>query len=290
MLLSSGDGLSIKAIGNARIPTDYGYLDLTNVNYCPTAPCNMLSPGVFRKNDLVIDGETDTIAVKATKQKVATFKWRLNVAVLGVRAAQPTYNFAALPLKSIKGTVEYGLMHKMLGHAGPERVLRACQRAGIKIDTKSLKGYHCEACHLAKVDQIVRREPSIKSNRFLSHVYWDFIKHKPKEKGGFEYSLHAIDLATNYHWTFHVRKRNEVTKTIDKWRRQVEMMSGCKVQVFVFDNAKEITEGDLDEYCNKHTIATRTDVAYVSAHQGKIERAGRTLMESARASTIVRRT
>ena len=59
-------------------------------------------------------------------------------------------------------------------------------------------------------------------------------------------------------------------------------MSGHKIQVFIDNTKKFIT----DEVLRKEQIHIRNGAPYVPAHQGKIERAGQTLMTSARALGI----
>ena len=123
---------------------------------------------------------------------------------------------------------------------------------------------------------MINRQPSISfPNQFLSHIYWDLIQHTPIGYGGYRYSLHAIEAVTSFQWTICCVTRAEFPYQLDSWKGKVEAMSnGYRVQVFIFDNAKEFVSGDVKDYCNRKQIHIRTGAPYIPAHQGKIERAG----------------
>ncbi|KEY75241.1 hypothetical protein S7711_09304 [Stachybotrys chartarum IBT 7711] len=90
-----------------------------------------------------------------------------------------------------------------------------------------------------------------------------------------------------YQWTLFSAKRSQCQQVTENWVGRVENTSGERpVQVFIYDNARESLGKLMQNFNNKNRITVRTGVPYVSAHRGRIERAGRTLMDSARACGI----
>ncbi|KAI6777540.1 transposase, partial [Emericellopsis cladophorae] len=129
--------------------------------------------------------------------------------------------------------------------------------------------------------------PSVQQSSFLSHIYWDIITITPVGYNGAKFLLHLIDYHTNYHWVKSVAAKSEAATKIKDWTAAVENTSGgFKVQVFHYDNAPEFLIDSLVNWAKAKGIIVKTGAPYVSAHQGKVERAGRTLMDSARADCI----
>ncbi|KAF4464965.1 Gag-Pol poly, partial [Fusarium albosuccineum] len=287
MKTSNGGSLSTEGQGTVNITTDFGNLTLDSVSYAPQGAANMLSPGMLRRKGIVIDGYKDMLVMKETGEPVSEIFWKKDVAVLKHKKQDAFYNFATLPLNKTTEKVEYGIMHRRLAHAGPERVIRACHEAGIRIDTSSLKNFHCETCHLAKADSMINRTPMVEAKQFLGYVFWDIIEHKPVGYGNFKYTLHGIDVYTGYHWIFFLQRRDQALPRIKDWLRSVHNMSnGYRVQVMGFDSASEFTSEKILSFSREEGFVFRHSPPYTSEQNGNVERAGRLLMESGRAICI----
>lgn len=286
MSTSNGSHLLVEGIGTVEIPTTIGKMILCDVQYAPSACAELLSPGQLRTQGIFMDELSDKLIFK-DHTPVASFTWKDHIAVVDVMTEEEVA-FATLPHNTRKEeTVEYGLMHQRLGHAGRDRVITACEEAGIKITAGSAKNFNCEACHLGKADQMINRARSVDTEVFLSHVYLDFIEHKPLAYSGHRYTLHFIDGATGFHWTSFCRERSGATNNIINFINTVENHSGgFNVQTLLSDNAPEFDTERLQTFFTHKGIHHRTGAPWVSAHQGRIERAGRALMEMARTTTI----
>ncbi|KAI6777520.1 Gag-Pol poly, partial [Emericellopsis cladophorae] len=139
MTACNGQGLQVTAIGTAEVHmTGGGTLYLREVNFAAEAAANMLSPGVLRKNGIVMDGIRDALVHKNNGTVLGEYEWKQHIAVLHVDKRQPQYNFAALPYNTTTQDVEYALMHRRLGHASKDRILKACRLAGIRIKPDSI--------------------------------------------------------------------------------------------------------------------------------------------------------
>lgn len=287
MTTSNGGDLRVLGQGTVRVITAEGSITLLEVYYCPDGAANMLSPGVLKRRGIVIDGYNDILAVKKTKQKVCDIFWRHGIAVLRCEKPINPYNFAALPKNMTSSRVEYGLMHRRLVHAGQTRVLTACKKAGIDIDPATIQGYHCEACQLAKADAMISRAPLVTTNTFLAYVFWDIIETTPVGYGGYRYSLHSIDAATGFHWIIFLHTRDEAFPKLRDWKEAIERMSaGYKIQVLAFDNAREFTSKKMRKWAAKEGITARWSTPYTPEQNGRVERAGRALVEAVRSVCI----
>ncbi|RCI11974.1 hypothetical protein L249_4610 [Ophiocordyceps polyrhachis-furcata BCC 54312] len=50
---------------------------------------------------------------------------------------------------------DFAIIHERLAHAGKEKVIQACRKAGIIIEKSTVKGFLCKACYFAKADTII---------------------------------------------------------------------------------------------------------------------------------------
>lgn len=124
--------------------------------YSPSAPCNLLSTGKFKEDNAIMDGWRDLLVHKTTKQELASYNWINNVAVLKDvhRQKNEGHHLAQLQLAS----VSFDVMHQRLGHANKTAVLKAAAEAGIGFTHKEVESHHCEACLLAKAQDVIPRE------------------------------------------------------------------------------------------------------------------------------------
>ncbi|KAG5989349.1 hypothetical protein E4U52_005641 [Claviceps spartinae] len=163
-----------------------------------------------------MDGCKDQLVLTATGLPVGKFQWKSHISTLILRDEQLLVNFAAITSSSITKQIEFGLLHKRLGHAGKDRIVKACKEAEIAIDPRSIVHFKCPVCLLAKAPHQVHRDESelSDSTHFLSRVFWDFVEHKPKGIGGKNYTLHAIDVHTRFHWVIPTVNRANAFKAV----------------------------------------------------------------------------
>ncbi|RCI14375.1 hypothetical protein L249_6026, partial [Ophiocordyceps polyrhachis-furcata BCC 54312] len=133
---------------------------------------------------------------------------------------------------------DFAIMHERLAHAGKEKVIQACRKAGIVIEKSTVEGFLCEACYFAKADTIISRDSLARPTRFLDIVFWDMIEHNPPGYGGARYSLHGIDAFTRFYWTMSAITKGQAYKLLRGWKRQVDASSGgIPIATMAFDNA-----------------------------------------------------
>lgn len=287
METSNGGQLGTKGIGTVIIPVGNSTFTLNNVFYCPDGAANMLSPGVLKIHDIVVDGMNNSLVHKESGITIAHIKWKFDVAILDCETPPGFYNFALLPYRATTKNVECALMHRRLGNAGKDRVLVACWKSGINIDPETIKDFHCKACHLAKFKATVSRTPLVKPTTFLQHVFWDTIEHSPIGYGGYRYSLHGIEALTRYQWLILATTRKEAIKKLKGWKRTVEIASGgFKVMFMAFDNAREFVSKEIQDWALEEGFVLRTSAPYWSQQNGLPKRAGKALMDSARATCL----
>ncbi|KAK6062454.1 hypothetical protein SCUP515_13355, partial [Seiridium cupressi] len=222
-------------------------LTIKKALYSETAPFNMLSDGQLKIDGLVFDGCSDTIVIKKSRLEVAAVTWVNQVAVLKVKDSEvpkSTKSSSVIPYTNFGYTstprVTYKQMHERMFHAGPERVLLACKRAGIPVTRKEAYSYSCEACKLGKAHSLVSHIPAVPAQRPLSLIFLDTIPHETGH-GFKKHTVHAIDAYCTYHWIrFTKDKSTEAVSDVTiNLILMLERQTAETVQAVQIDNGTE---------------------------------------------------
>ncbi len=180
--------------------------------YQPSSPCNLISSSYLRNNGVRWDQDNDTLYHKET----GTLLMEL-------------YNFNGVPaIKNVvpkpkamptMATVPYRKMHRRLMHAGKATVEEACRRAGIQLTRKN--DDLCEGCIVGKKTDEIGKEAPVQGDEPLDFIRVDTVSHRVPGHLGYKYSIHIIDVASNYHWVKFVKEKTEVLTALQDW---VEMI------------------------------------------------------------------
>lgn len=242
--------------------------------YNPSSPFNLVSMGQLHEAGIGFD-TTKGFYIKATGQEAATFTWHQNV---------PWFNVVNTPTSFL--LINYEIMHHRFMHASPERTIKACRDAGIRIDEKQAKEHHCQWCAQGKSVKIISHDSLARPTRALAEVYVDTIQHTPRAKSSFQYAVHMIDRFSNYQWIFFTRTKDEIYAKFTQWINYIEKQTGLEVLTVQLDNGREFNLVEFMDFSTNCGIQMRCTVAYANEQNGPIERAGRQIMDLARTSLL----
>jgi hypothetical protein len=265
-------------------PEGRSELELQDVWFAPTAPCNMLSPNRLEELGAIHDQYTSSLTQVEPRVILASIvPWN------GVKAVQLNME-AVSKLKETDETrlaffsMDFKVLHRRLMHAGVERTLKAADQAGIRLSNKPNGRFHCESCELAKSHQIISREPQTPAERPFQRVHFDLIEYK-KGWGDKKWAIHFQDAYSNYQWVRMLASKREIRPTVMEWLDFIENQTSLRPQIIHIDGFRE-TIDFLKVYCAKRGIALNITVPYTPAQNGKIEKSGRTLNDQSRATCI----
>jgi hypothetical protein len=133
---------------------------------------------------------------------LAAINWCCNIAVVPVNYTKiEQYDINPLSIEvtlSNRLIVTYKQMHERMFHAGPDRMILACKKAGIKISAIKAYSYVYESCNFAKARILINYMPFIPSQRFLAFVYFDTISNKLGYRFK-KHTVHAVDAYSRFH-------------------------------------------------------------------------------------------
>lgn len=151
----------------------------------------------------------------------------------------------AFPAESGKAW-DINRMHRVFNHAS-EEVLRATAKDNGWQVTGTFET--CRDCHESNAKQKgVAKSTETKSDKPGERLFMDFTSIKSKSLGGGKFWLVVVDDATNLTWSYFLKKKNKLAKTMVSHLLQMKA-SGTKVKAIRCDNAGENRK--LEDECKK---------------------------------------
>nr|XP_036578774.1 KilA-N domain-containing protein [Colletotrichum truncatum]KAF6786107.1 KilA-N domain-containing protein [Colletotrichum truncatum] len=254
---TSASGAPVRSLGVGTVffqtqdPTNPDVIHdwtLHNVEYNPSSPANLLSPGKLRRDHVEYDWQTSSLIHVTQRTSLAKVHWVSDVCVVETHdTGNHVPRDIAVSLAAFRATQRPSLelMHRRLVHAHPSRVVEACRRVGIRFTTSEIDAF-----------------------------FWN------------RQVLHLMDKYSGYHWVVFLpnHKFATILAAIKKWDTEFYSLTGLKPKVWVSDNAPELIKVFNDPYFEgtRHN----TTIAHTPSMNGTIERAGRTIVEGARTQLI----
>ena len=142
-------------------------------------------------------------------------------------------------------------MHQHLIHVNIDKVIKAYRDAGIKINEKKAREYHCRWCHLAKSTKVVSRDQIPRAQRPLARVFFNSIPHKPIGRRDYNHTIHLLDNYSQYHWVIFIKSKSDSLKQFEEWIDYIENQTGLTIQVIHGNGGTEFSPTALRELCNR---------------------------------------
>ncbi|KAL0938285.1 reverse transcriptase domain protein [Colletotrichum truncatum] len=295
---TSASGAPVRSLGVGTVffqtqdPTNPDVIHdwtLHNVEYNPSSPANLLSPGKLRRDHVEYDWQTSSLIHVTQRTSLAKVHWVSDVCVVETHdTGNHVPRDIAVSLAAFRATQRPSLelMHRRLVHAHPSRVVEACRRVGIRFTTSEIDAFFCESCHLSKSTERISRDHPLPLTSIGDEIHLDLVGVLPLSTKGNRQVLHLMDKYSGYHWVVFLpnHKFATILAAIKKWDTEFYSLTGLKPKVWVSDNAPELIKVFNDPYFEgtRHN----TTIAYTPSMNGTIERAGRTIVEGARTQLI----
>ncbi|KAL0937276.1 KilA-N domain-containing protein [Colletotrichum truncatum] len=295
---TSASGAPVRSLGVGTVffqtqdPTNPDVIHdwtLHNVEYNPSSPANLLSPGKLRRDHVEYDWQTSSLIHVTQRTSLANVHWVSDVCVVETHdTGNHVPRDIAVSLAAFRATQRPSLelMHRRLVHAHPSRVVEACRRVGIRFTTSEIDAFFCESCHLSKSTERISRDHPLPLTSIGDEIHLDLVGVLPLSTKGNRQVLHLMDKYSGYHWVVFLpnHKFATILAAIKKWDTEFYSLTGLKPKVWVSDNAPELIKVFNDPYFEgtRHN----TTIAHTPSMNGTIERAGRTIVEGARTQLI----
>ena len=161
-------------------------INFVGAQYSPNAPCNLISEGRLREDGAIFDPWNDKLIIKTSGEELAKVHWKNNICIIPavIPSNQPIQ-------RVVLSSLNFQTMHKRLMHPSKEVVLKACRDAGIQLASGD-ENFHCEACFLGKLTDIISREAPPELTGPGQLIRADLVFHEVGHLG-YKYFVHFID-------------------------------------------------------------------------------------------------
>ena len=203
-----------------------------------------------------------------------------------VRLDDTTFEQITPPSVLITAILDINTWHTRLGHLNFVTLMRYLTRLNMKYSGKERL---CDSCERAKAQKQYNREPQERATRLGQYIHTDMVG--PITPTGF--------LGERYFWTF-TEDCQRITdvyigKTRDEWLShlktqysRLQTLTGLQrpVERIRTDFATELRSKLSDKWMLQHGITYEPSAPYSQEQNGVAERAGRTIMDSTRATML----
>ncbi|KAL2138074.1 hypothetical protein VTI28DRAFT_7502 [Corynascus sepedonium] len=182
-------------------------------------------------------------------------------------------------------------MHRRLIHASKPVVEEACKRVVIILTAK--EDSFCEGCVMGKATDFLGKEAPVQGNGPFDFVRIDLVTYKNPGHLGYQYSIHIIDMWSNYHWVKFVRAKSDTFEAIRDWIEMIHTQTSERVKIIGIDGGTEFGQASrpfadsaFDAYTRSKGIVVFQTSPYIPWMNGKVERATRDILDKTRAIII----
>lgn len=181
--------------------------------------------------------------------------------------------------------------HRVLGHPGMD-VVRNLQRtgctSGFKIVDHSRAIEGCGGCPPGKAHQVPHPTSSRpRATSILERVHVDLVgKINPSSLGGAQHFLLIRDEFSTYMFVYFIASKAQVPDMIQMFINEASVATQKRVRVIRSDNGSEFRNIAMTQICQAEGIVQEYSSPYTPMQNGEIERANRSVIESARAMLL----
>lgn len=254
---------------------------LSNVMYVPKLASNLFSIGYASKHGISAYFKNDCCVVKKSNETLA----------LGTRVSGGLYKLNIRPEKQqallIKLKRTSNQWHKALGHPSQERIKNLEKQGLIEIDDKhDDEIIDCVTCPAGKGKRVNHPLKEEKGEQIGRRVHLDLSGKIEKDMFGYCYFLICKDECSSFCFTYFLKGKDEVWKSVKQLIIDFELVSSTRIQEIQTDCGSEFLNETVSLILLKEGIGHSKTAPYTPAQNGLIEREIQTVVNMARTMMI----
>lgn len=286
--ITVGNNETLYAVGegtvtvDARVGKKMNRVIFHQVRYVPGVTDNLFSQGAADSKGIKIttsNGRMDII--NGEEIMMVGHKKRGNMYYLDVQVQPPA---RACLARESRTEEEW---HRVLGHPGVGAIQSLAKQAtvGFKICETAKTHDGCGGCCQGKAHHVShpdsRRE---RATEVLERVHIDLVGPvRPTTFGGSRYFMLCRDEFSTYMHVYMMPSKDYVKTHLKEYINRAGAQSHRRVRITRSDNGSEFRNVDVKHLFNAEGIVQEFSAPYTPQQNGEIERANRTIIESARA-------
>ena len=298
-MVTVANGVKLKSPGRGDIAINLNnqLVRMTNVLYVSNFSCNLLSISALREKGIEMHFELNNIVFvrKGTRIAIGILRRRMyylesastNQALINQDSSTAAPMISEdhfrmdeeVPVRP-KEMNEYLMWHARMGHAGPNRLLKAVD-AVVGMDKKiAVDKDKCVICSFSKMTKVINRLLPLRATKMLERVFSDYwSKYRVVGSRGKGHFLSFMDDYSKMSVVY-ICDRSETRRHLDMYKNMMERQFGEKLQRIRSDNGREYLAMKISLETNG--IHLKTTTTYTSEQNEMAERLNRTLITATR--------
>lgn len=274
-------------VGEAKINTKYGSLEMKNALYVPENDVNLLSVDrATEANCEVLFKKNGAIIFSPDGQPIITAR-KLNGLYVVNEIDSPNSNNA--PVTEYYGDTSSGdndkNWHRRMGHLNYKSLYGMSKSESvIGIDNIRRSRCDCQVCYENKMSEAAYpKEAQNRAVKVLERIHSDICgPFKQTGVNGSKYFITFVDDYSRLVKVYTIKSRDEVPRVFQHYKNLMENQTGERIKIFRSDNAAEYKGGEMRKILQDSGIIHETSVPHSPQQNGTAERFNRTLVEMAR--------
>jgi transposase InsO family protein len=168
-------------------------------------------------------------------------------------------------------TTDVDLWHHRLGHPGQD-AMSTLQRLSLIRCNKARRTTVCKACQLGKHVRLPFSSSTSMSRAKFDLIHCDLCTSLVISASGFRYYLVIIDDYSHYYWTFPLRNKSRVSRTLTDFFAYARTQFGTTIRSLQIDNGTEFLNSAVESLLTTNDTTLCLSCPYTSQQNGKAER------------------
>ena len=258
-------------------------ITLEKVKYIPRSSYKLFSITAAIGKGCQLRSEGSTLIVETGKVKLK-FETKIKTHdgfVMGMKLKEMKKKEICVPAMHSGREVDVNGLHRMLGHVSMDRVKKTGEFYGWRVTGQARE---CEGCMVAKAKQKNTKKTTMtKSIVPGERLFVDISGIKGTSYGSSKFWLLVVDDATDYCWTFPLKKKSDLGATMMRLVKELLSKEGIMTRFVRCDNAGE--NYAFKRMCENEGIGIQFEFTAVETpqHNGRVERKFASLYAKVRA-------
>ncbi|KNZ59574.1 hypothetical protein VP01_1700g5 [Puccinia sorghi] len=274
--------LPIKGRGSVVLAWGNKTIELKDCLYVPDIVINLISAGQLIDNGCVLNSSDRRFTVKKNSQ--VAFTGKISNGLFAVNNPDTVGGSRSLMANLTEACESLQELHEKFGHASVHRITNLSNN---KFSSAELASFECKACVLAKITKQSFKFESELAKKPFERLHLDIVGPiKPESIFKHNYILTVVDNHSGYLAGFPLVHKSDTTDTLIDLLEAEKNHRGYYPSLICSDGGGEFTSNRLIDYLTKNHIRRLISEPYHPEHNGRAERANRTIVEAIRASII----
>ncbi|KNZ54453.1 hypothetical protein VP01_2942g1 [Puccinia sorghi] len=274
--------LPIRGKGSVVLTWGTKSVKLENCLYVPDIVINLISAGQLVNNGCTLYSGNHKFTVKKGSQPA--FGGKITNGLFSVDNPDSVGKSSSTMANLSEISESLQELHERFGHASVQRIAHLSKT---KFSNSELSSFECKSCVLSKITKQAFKFESELAKKPFERLHLDIVGPiKPESSLKHNYILTVVDNYLGYLAGFPLVHKNDTTDALIDLLEAEKKRRGYYPSLICSDGGGEFTGIRLVQYLTRNHIRRLISEPYHPEHNGRAERANRTIVESVRATIM----